>query len=142
MLVGDEPGGAAGVGFEDDRAIAHRLRGVDEHAAELAATEDTERGPGAMYALPGASASAPSRRLAPAPSRGAAAAVPPRCHFRSAPIARAASVWRARYASRRARSAASPAASIAIAKSAAFAAPAAPMAKVATGMPLGICTIE
>ena len=38
--------------------------------------------------------------------------------------------------------AASPRASMASANSAALAAPASPMAKVATGMPLGICTME
>ena len=56
-------------------------------------------------------------------------------------IARAASVWRARKESSWLRSAASSLASMATANSAALEAPALPMAKVATGMPLGICTM-
>lgn len=59
-------------------------------------------------------------------------------HFRSAVIARAASVWRARYASSFARSTGFSFASIATANKAAFAAPATPIAKVATGIPFGI----
>ena len=57
-------------------------------------------------------------------------------------MARAAAVCFARKSSSFARSAGSLDASIATANSAAFAAPAVPIAKVATGMPLGICTIE
>ena len=56
-------------------------------------------------------------------------------------MARAAAVCWARKASRRRDSAASSVASMATANSAALAAPACPMAKVATGTPLGICTM-
>src|SRR6267378_1387156 len=53
-----------------------------------------------------------------------------------------ASAWPARNRARRLASLASLWASIATAKSPALAAPASPIAKVATGIPLGICTIE
>src|SRR5947208_17054260 len=65
------------------------------------------------------------------PLRGSAAGAWGVVHFKSADIARAASVWRARYASSLARSAASSLASIATANSAALAAPDVPIAKVA-----------
>src|SRR6516225_10059531 len=116
VLVRDEPGRARRIGIEHDRAIAQALRRVDEHAAELAAAENPERRAGGD-----------ERRHA---------------HLSSALIARAASLWRWRYASSCARSFRSPLASIATANSAALAAPAAPIANVATGTPLGICTIE
>ena len=131
VLVRDQPGRAERIGIEHRRAVAHRLRGVDEHAAELAAADDAERRARGDVRR-GRRVGAPGRRFARARRR----------HFSSALIARAASVWRARYASSRPRSAASPAASMATAKSAALAAPALPIAKVATGMPLGIWTIE
>ena len=131
MLVRDQPGRAERIGVEHRRAVAHRLRGVDEHPAELAAADDAERRPGRDVGR-GRRARAPGRRFALDGAR----------HFSSALIARAASVWRARYASSRPRRSASPAASRATAKSAALAAPALPIAKVATGMPLGIWTIE
>ena len=123
----DQPGRAVGVGIEHGGAIAHRLRGVHEHPAELAAADDAEGRAGSEI------------RRSPAPAGRPAE---PGVTSDSAVIARAASVWRRRYASSLARSAASPLASIATANSAALAAPALPMAKVATGMPLGIWTIE
>jgi hypothetical protein len=56
-------------------------------------------------------------------------------------MASAAAVWAVRKASSFARSAGLFTASIATANSAALAAPALPIAKVATGTPLGICTM-
>ncbi len=55
---------------------------------------------------------------------------------------RAASVWAARKATSLACSASSVVAIVAMACRAALAAPASPMAKVATGTPLGICTMD
>ena len=126
MLVRDESGGTVGVGIEHDRAIAHRLRHMHEHAAELAAAEHAERRAGGDLRQRRADG---GRLLAGG-------------HFRSAVIARAASDWRTRNASSFARSDTSVVASRATAKSAALAAPALPIANVATGMPRGICTIE
>src|SRR5205085_12458433 len=130
-VVGDQTCRARRIGLEHRRAIAHRLRRVNEHPAELAAADDAER----------------RARRDPAITRRRAvarAALPfcRRAHFSSALIARAASLWRWRYASRRVRNAASLAASIATANSAALAAPALPIANVATGTPRGIWTIE
>ena len=131
MLVGDQPGRAERVRVEHGGAVAHRLRGMDEHPAELPAADDAERRPRRDVGH-GRFARAPGRRLALDAAR----------HLSWALIARAASVWRARYASSRPRRPASPEASRATAKSAALAAPALPIANVATGMPLGIWTIE
>jgi len=131
VLVRNQPGRAERIGVEHRRAVAHRLRRVDEHPAELAAANDAERRSGRDVGS--------ARR---ARTSGRRFALDDARHFSSALIARAASVWRARYASSRSRSPASPAASRATANSAAFAAPALPIAKVATGMPLGIWTIE
>src|SRR5690606_20647873 len=63
-------------------------------------------------------------------------------HLRGSSAAITSAVWRSRNAARALSMAASPGASIAAANSAALAAPALPMAKVATGIPAGICTIE
>ncbi len=114
-----------GIAYDKQVVSAHRMpdalfafaeqaagRGVHEHAAELATAE---HGDGAAVGL--------------GVDRG---------HVRSCDIARAAAVCSARKASSCWRSAASRVASIATANSAALAAPAGPMAKVATGMPLGI----
>ncbi len=81
VLVRDQPGRAVGVGIENDRAIAHRLRGVHEHPAELAAADDTEGRAGSEI-----------RPLASAGGQPGRAGR----HFRSAVIARAASRWRRR----------------------------------------------
>ena len=127
VLVRDPSRGAVRIGIEDDRAIAERLCRVHEHPAELAAADDAEGRAGSEV-----------RPLARFGARHGRAGR----HFRSAVIARAASLWRRRYVSSLVRSAASPVASIATANSAALTAPAPPMAKVATGIPRGIWTIE
>ena len=121
VLFGDASGRAAPVGIEHRHGVAASLRGVREHPAELAAAHDAKR----------------RARRDEGRRRSCR-----RAHFRSADIARAASVWRARNASSFERSDASAVASIATAKSAALTAPALPMAKVATGMPRGIWTME
>jgi hypothetical protein len=106
-----------GIGLEHGDPESHRLRRVHEHPAELAAAEHAEHRP-----------------------MGWRTAV--RCHGSCPVIASASAVWRRRNAASRSRTAASSCASIAAAKRAALAAPAAPIAKVATGIPRGIWTIE
>ena len=132
MQVGRRAGRAGGVGLEHRDAVAVGLRGVHEHAPELPATEHAEHRAAGQQ---GHERQRPGRRLRRGRRRRGV-------HFRSCVMARAASVWRARNSCRRWRSASSWAASMATANKAALAAPAGPMAKVATGMPLGIWTIE
>ena len=131
MLVRDQAGGAERIGVEHGRAIAHRLRGVDEHPAELAATDDAER-----------RARRDVRRARGRRRPGRRFALDAARHFSSALIAPRRLGLACAERLEPARSAASPAASSATANSAALAAPALPIAKVATGMPLGIWTIE
>src|ERR1019366_5386449 len=121
MLLGNSPGRARRIGVEHGDRVAASLRRVREHASELATAKDPER-----------RARRDEGRRHPLCST----------HFRSADIARAASVCRARNASSLPRKDSSAVASMATAKSAALAAPALPMAKVATGMPRGIWTME
>ena len=137
MLVGDRAGRAGVVRVEHGDPIAAPLRCMREHAAELAAAHDAERRAGRDERRPAWTFAERRARRDERAGFGARSA-----HFRSADIARAASVWRARKASSFARSAASSWASIATANRAALAAPATPIAKVATGMPRGIWTIE
>src|SRR6185503_16484118 len=99
-------------GVEHAHAIAQRARGHGEHASQLAPAEEAER-------------------LARQDHRTSGSCIAATCSRRP---------WRYS-ASFRARDA-SALASRLTAKSAALAAPASPMAKVATGMPFGICTIE
>ena len=88
-----------------------------EHAAELSAAEDADR--------------------------GVAAERPALCdHALSSGVSATASVCCLRHASSRAESAASESASTAAASNAALMAPALPIASVPTGTPGGICTIE
>ena len=133
MLVRDQAGRAGRIGVEHRRPSSpSRCAACDEHAAELAAADDAERGARRDPAVAGRRAVAPG-----------ALPLRRRAHFSSALIARAASVWRWRYASSsRAQPGVVSVASIATANRAALAAPALPIANVATGMPLGIWTIE
>ena len=125
------PGATLGVigGGQLGRMFVHAAQSMGYRTAVL---DPDPLSPAGLVAHEHIRAAAPAGRFAPDEAG----------HFSSALIARAASVWRARYASSRPRRPASPAASRATAKSAALAAPAAPIAKVATGMPLGIWTIE
>src|SRR5262249_50158159 len=97
---------------------AHGLGGHGEHAAKLAAAENAEHGR-RQDGLAGCHHSTSGRVIASTVSR---------CSVRKALS--------------RSRSAGISLASRATAKRPALAAPASPMAKVATGMPLGICTME
>ena len=78
MVVRDEAGRAGGIGVEHRGGVAERLRGVDEHAAELAATEHAERRAG-------------SDETGLAAHGGGGGAI-----VSAAVMARAAAVWRAR----------------------------------------------
>ena len=75
VIVRDQPGRAGRVGVEHGREVAHRLRGLHEHAAELAAAHHAQRGRAAV---------------------GTERAREDGLHLSSLLIARAASVWRAR----------------------------------------------
>ena len=116
-----------GIGIEHRGEIAEPLRGMHEHAAELAAAQHAQRRTGqhdGSDARPAAQRGrlrrlTSGRRSSPAPLRSGV-----RGTLRAVP-----------------RRVASFGASMATANSAALAAPAVPMANVATGTPLGICTI-
>jgi hypothetical protein len=82
VVVRDQPGRAGRVGIEHGRRIAHLLRGMHEHAGELAAAHHAQGGAGRDERL---------RRGSAAERRGRGGR-----HFSSALMARAASVWRAR----------------------------------------------
>ena len=111
--------GSPCAGIEHRRPVAQALRGHAEHAAELAAAQQAEPCAGRDRGH--------CRRLRSRAARASRARSP------SASTRNAASL--------RAR-AGSVAAMSATAKRPALAAPASPIAKVATGMPLGICTID
>src|SRR5690606_18092805 len=113
---------------------AEALRRHAEHAAELAAAQHAEPGAGhqgkrGLIHLHRRAGGRKFVRHRAQPPGGSA-------------MARAAALWRSRKASRRAAKASSVPASIATAYRPALAAPASPMAKVATGMPRGIWTID
>ena len=116
VVVAHQPGGAGRVGIEHRGEVAHGLRLVHKHAAQLAAAQHAQ-GRSWQEGLVGAHAAGGKVML------------------------RATSVCSARKASRRWRSSGFSLASRATANRAALAAPAVPMANVATGMPLGICTM-
>src|SRR6185312_9950109 len=114
---GDLRGRAVLLGREDVAAIAQTGRRQRRHAAELAAADDADRrvrSQGKNHAGSGWSVGVSGTR----------------------------SVCAARKASSRSASAGSVIARIAAASRAAFTAPARPIAKVPTGMPAGICTME
>src|SRR6185503_14753974 len=113
--VGDRSGRALVARIEHGDAIAHALRGHAEHPAQLSATEQPE---------PSARGDHFARS------------------FGGKVIAPLAVVWAVRNSASFLASAGLPRARIATANSAAFAAPASPIAKVATGTPLGIWTME
>ena len=113
----DVEGGRVGRRRKDVALEAEPRRGQRQHAAELAAAEDPDRGLGLQH----------RRRFAHAPSFGCSATP---------------SVWRCRQASSRLPSVGSPSASTLAASSAALTAPAGPIASVPTGTPGGICTME
>ena len=137
MPMADPPGWAGGVWVQHRSKVAHALRGLDEHAPQLTATHHSEsdlagfagRNGGSLHAARG---TGQQRRV-----NGALTGA----HAGGTVILRAVSVCAVRKSSSwRASPGFSPA-SRATANSAALAAPAAPMAKVATGTPLGICTM-
>src|SRR5207244_7174782 len=97
---------------EHGHAVAERARRHGEHAPQLAAAEEAERGSRQDHSTSG------------------------NC------IAATCSRSFSRYSASLRASSASETASRLTAKSPALAAPASPMAKVATGIPLGICTME
>src|SRR5258706_770764 len=112
MAGGEFRGGRGVVGIEDRDAIAERARGDREHPAELASADEAERRPWTDHRTSGSCIAATCSRSL------------------------------SRYsASLRVSSPSDPASRL-TANSAALAAPASPMAKVATGIPVGICTIE
>ena len=76
------------VGVEHHQGITHLLRGMDEHAGQLAAAHHTQRGAGWDESRGGFGATEGHA--------GGAACGLGAAHVRSADIARAASVWRAR----------------------------------------------
>ena len=110
--VANSAAGESGIGVEHRDAVAQRARGHGEHAAQLAAAQQAERGAREDHSTSGSCIAATCSRS----------------------FSRYSASLRARPASE--------AASRLTAKRPALAAPASPMAKVATGMPLGICTIE
>src|SRR5690606_23519781 len=125
VVVRDQARRAGRIGIEHHGDITHGLRGLHEHAAELAAAHHAQRH-GLAAVVDGTGQQGKSVH---------------RTHTGSV-MARAASVCAVRKACSFSRRAGSSLASRATANSAALAAPAAPMAKVATGMPLGIWTME
>src|SRR3989338_3960682 len=112
MLIGYFACRAVAVGVQHGNAVAHLMRGDNEEAAELAASKHPQHGRRQDHGF--------SCRI----------------------IASTRSVCALRNAASFFASAASLAASMATANNPALAAPASPMAKVATGMPLGICTMD
>jgi hypothetical protein len=125
VVVADQPGRAGRVGVEHRGEIAHGLRGVHEHAAQLAAAHHAQRGAGqgawcssGLWAPAGMALMPPVGASWRAPRRSGGAEGSSR---RAAPHRRWPA-WPPQTARRWPR-------------------PAAPMAKVATGMPLGICTM-
>ena len=115
--VHDIESGRVGRRRKDVALEAEPRRGQRQHAAELAAAQNPDRGFGLQN----------RRRLAHAPSFGCSATL---------------SVWRCRQASSRLPSVGSLSASTLAASNAALTAPAGPMASVPTGTPGGICTME
>src|SRR5205823_10552647 len=107
--------GAVGLGGEDVAAKAKPCGGECRHPAELSAAQDADRGTRSQFGR--------------------------RSHRRSG---RSATPWvcACRQLSRACSATASDKPRIAAANSAALTAPARPMAKVATGIPAGICTID
>ena len=142
VVVGDTEmalGGATGRGIfvriEHPDLIAQLVGSGDEEAAELAAAEHAQGGRRENHR------GAQDRNLN-GTVFGAKNAVDRDNHTSGSFMASTFAAWAWRKACNFSFSAASSVASMATAKSAALAAPASPMAKVATGMPLGICTME
>src|SRR5690242_21934410 len=101
-----------GVGVQHDHPISHSAGLQGEHSAQLTTAENAEGGARQNH------------------ERSGNLKLRMRCS------------WVRRNSDSRSASSESPTASMAIAKSAALPAPALPMAKVATGTPAGICTME
>ena len=125
VVVADATGRALRVRVEHCREVTQPLGSLHKHTAQLAAAHHAERG-GTAGGINGA------RKHGQA---GGGA------HTGGSVMARAAAVCSARKACSFSASTGSCNASMATANSAALAAPALPIAKVATGTPLGICTM-
>src|SRR5690606_25867039 len=113
VLVRHAAGGAVVAGVEHHHAVAHALGRHGEHAAELATAQQAEQGAGRDHFLRTGSFIALTLAV---------------CLRRKAASLPASFGWSA--------------ASMATANNPALAAPASPTAKVATGMPRGICTMD
>src|SRR5690606_26649708 len=138
VAIGHRSGRAVLGGIEHADAKTQALRRHAEHAPELATPQQAEPGAGRQGIMRVLHATSPGW------TGGAAGRRPDEAlrQLGGTTIERADSVCRARKPSRRSASAGSVVASVATTCSAALAAPASPIAKVATGMPRGICTIE